>query len=358
MKAMVSADMSRVERALLVVALLLIIVIAVKMTSYLISLLMMACVITLLALPALNWLKSRGCSDLLSVLIVTLAGCLIVIAVISLTALSFHTLLADLPQYQDELNTRLADMTTLLASVGLEGIMSMLPAFNISTILMAGISGVMGLADGLMFLFFVGVTSFFMLLEAPRLTQRFEQKFGKDSEIVNKLSRMAGYVIDFIVVRTETNFIHGFLFGGFLAIMGVQGALLWGVLTFLLGYIPYFGLVIAAIPAIFFAWLQFGLPGAAAVIVAVCILNLLVENPVFSYLTARKFEIPALVVILSVIIWGWLLGLVGMLFAVPFTLMILLIVETSDELRWINVILGVSRLFEEKCTPDEPKDQR
>jgi predicted PurR-regulated permease PerM len=140
--------------------------------------------------------------------------------------------------------------------------------------------------------------------------------------------------------------------------MGVQGALLWGVLTFLLGYIPYFGLVIAAIPAIFFAWLQFGVPGAAAVIVAVCILNLLVENPVFSYLTARKFEIPALVVILSVIIWGWLLGLVGMLFAVPFTLMILLIIETSDELRWINETLGVSGLFEEKDTSGEPEDQR
>ena len=54
------------------------------------------------------------------------------------------------------------------------------------------------------------------------------------------------------------------------------------------------------------------------------------------------------------IIWGWLLGLVGMLFAVPFTLMVLLIVETSDELRWINETLGVSRLFEEKGTTEEP----
>jgi len=49
----------------------------------------------------------------------------------------------------------------------------------------------------------------------------------------------------------------------------------------------------------------------------VCILNLIVENPVFSWLAARKFEIPALVVILSVIFWGWLLGLAGMLFSRP-----------------------------------------
>jgi len=56
---------------------------------------------------------------------------------------------------------------------------------------------------------------------------------------------------------------------------------------------------------------------------------------------------PALIVIVSVIFWGWLLGLVGMLFAIPCTLMILLICQLSDDLRWINVMLGVSHLFEE-----------
>ena len=354
---MISADMSRIERTLLIVALLFIIVIAVKMTALIVSLLMMACVITLLALPAMNWLKSRGCSDLLSVLIVTLAGCLIVIAVISLTALSFHALLADLPQYQDELNMRLADITTLLASVGLEGMMSMLPTFNISNIMMAGISGVMGLADGLMFLFFVGVTSFFMLLEAPdNATFRTEvrQRFGDRKEtfphdrVCHRLYCRANR--DQFHTRVP---VRQFPWDNGRAWRNIMGSPDIPPRLY-----PVFGLIMAAIPAIFFAWLQFGVPGAVAVIVAVCILNLLVENPVFSYLTARKFEIPALVVILSVIIWGWLLGLVGMLFAVPFTLMILLIIEISDELRWINVTLGVSRLFEEKDITGEPEDQR
>jgi predicted PurR-regulated permease PerM len=160
-------------------------------------------------------------------------------------------------------------------------------------------------------------------------------------------------VIDFIVVRTETNLVHGLLFGGVLAVMGVHAAILWGILTFILGYIPYFGLIIAAIPAIFFAWLQFGLWGAVAVIVVVCILNLIVENPVFSWLAARKFEIPALVVILSVIFWGWLLGLAGMLFAVPFTLMLMTLFQFSDELRWINTLLGAGNLFGESVAGQE-----
>lgn len=170
---------------------------------------------------------------------------------------------------------------------------------------------------------------------------------------MQNLTKMIGYVIDFIVVRTETNFIHGVLFGGFLAIIGVQGAILWGTLTFLLGYIPFFGLVIAAIPAIFFAWIQFGLPGALAVVAAVCVLNLVIENPVYSWLAARRFEMPALIVILSVIFWGWLLGLIGMLLSIPFTLIVLLCFQLSDELRWINRLIGVGHLFEDKSKEGE-----
>jgi predicted PurR-regulated permease PerM len=148
-------------------------------------------------------------------------------------------------------------------------------------------------------------------------------------------------------VRTETNFIHGLLFGGFLALIGVHGAILWGVLTFLLTYIPYIGLFIAAVPALVFAWLQFGVPGAVAVIVAVCVLNFIVEHPVLSCLTARKFEMPVMIVLISVIFWGWLLGFVGILFAVPITLIVMLIIQSSDELRWINEALGTAHLFTE-----------
>jgi len=136
--------------------------------------------------------------------------------------------------------------------------------------------------------------------------------------------------------------------------MGVHAALLWGVLTFVLGYIPYIGLILAAIPAIFFAWLQFGWWGAAAVIALVCILNLVVENPVFSYFAARKFRIPALVVILSVIIWGWILGIAGMVFAVPITLGILVLFQCSDELAWVNTLLGVDQLFVEDPDKEPP----
>jgi len=345
---MLPAHLSRTERILLFTALIFIIIIAVKMTAYVINIFLMALFLTLLVLPFQFWLKKKGLSNLHAVLVITTVATLVILGIIVLTFLSFNSLVSDLPQYQTELNVRLQDLSAILSSMGISSSPNGAPAINLTNILSMGLVGVMSIFDAIMFLFFVGITTFFMLMEASNITARLEQRFGKDSDIMQQLSRMTGYVIDFIVVRTETNFIHGVLFGGFLAIMGIHGAILWGVLTFILGYIPYFGLIIAAVPAIFFAWIQFGIPGAIAVIAAVCVLNLVVENPVYSYLAAQKFEMPALIAIMSVIIWGWLLGLVGMLFSIPITLIVLLVFQMSDDLRWINEMLGVSHLFDDK----------
>ena len=352
---MLPAHLSRTERILLFTALIFIIIIAVKMTATVITIFLMALFLTLLVLPFQYWLKKKGLSNLHAVLVITTVATLVVLGIILLTVLSFNTLISDLPQYQTELNTRLQDLSNILSSSGISSLTNGVPTINLSNILSWGLIGVMSIFDAFMFLFFVGITTFFMLIEVSNISGRLEQRFGKDSDTMLQLSRMTGYVSDFIVVRTETNIIHGVLFGGFLAIMGVHGAIFWGVLTFILGYIPFFGLIIAAIPAIFFAWIQFGIPGALAVIAAVCVLNLVVENPVYSYLAARKFEMPALIAILSVILWGWLLGLVGMLFSIPITLMVLLVFQMSDDLRWINEVLGVNHLFDD--TKGKKSDQ-
>jgi AI-2 transport protein TqsA len=344
---MVLPETSRIERALLLIALVFIVILAVKMTTYLVSLFLMAIILTMLTLPAVVWLRAKGLSNFSAVLVITVVACLIILGGFFLTALSFNSLVTDLPQYQDSLNTRLADISAILVSFGFPSDMLSSASFNIGDTVGFAITWATSIFEGTMFLFFVAVTTFFILLDMPQMAIRLEHLFGRNPEGLRQYTRMSGYLIDFIVVRTETNFIHGVLFGGFLGIMGVHGAILWGVLTFLLGYIPYFGLFIAAIPALFFAWLQFGIWGAVAVIVAICVLNLVVENPIYSFLAAKKFEMPALIIIISVIFWGWLLGLVGMFFSIPLTLMLLLLFESYPELRWINAAMGVSHLFEE-----------
>ena len=343
--------LSRTERALIFLGLATILLFGIKEGASVVSIVLVALILTLLFYPATKWLRAKGVSGLVAVSIVTLAACLVILAVLYLILISLNMIVTDLPLYQEELTARMAGLVSLFGSVGIDITQLSAQTPNLTTLVPQIISSLMNIGGMLMNVFFIAVTTFFMLLEAPRLIGRVEVLLRDEPEKLRQLSRMSGYVIDFIVVRTETNMVHGVLFGGALAIMGVHGALLWGILTFFLEYIPYFGLIIAALPAIFFAWLQFGMWGAAAVIVIVCILNLVVENPVFSWLAARKFEIPALVVILSVIFWGWLLGLAGMLFSVPFTLMACILFHFSDELRWVNTLLGVGHLFDEKEEP-------
>jgi predicted PurR-regulated permease PerM len=338
---------SRAFRYLMVTALFFVVIIGVKMTSYIVNLFVISLILTMLALPALDLLKKRGVPDILSVSIITTVAGMIVLALLFLMFYSFEVLVHDLPLYQAELDQRITEVASLLNGFGISSGPVSASAPSLSAIAGMIVSSVASFGESLMFLFFIAVTTFFMLLEAPRISARFEKIFGRSSEKSEDLSRMGRYMIDFVVVRTETNLIHGILFGGFLWFLGVHAAILWGILTFLLGYIPYIGLFIAAIPAIFFAWLQFGWWGAAVVIAAICILNLIVENPVYSHLASRKFDMPALLVILSVIFWGWLLGIFGMVFAVPITLIIIILIQNDEELRWVNTLLGVDQLFEE-----------
>jgi predicted PurR-regulated permease PerM len=301
--------------------------------------------------PATKALRSKGLPEIAAVGVVAVIACLAVLLICYLVLFSFESLISGLPLYQRELTVRLSEALALLDRFGIST-----GSFSPSSIDLQGFAGFLSssaisLADLLLYLFFIAVTTIFMLLEAPKVPDRIRKVVGDRSGSVEAFSRMSRYLVDFVIVRTEANLVHGFLFGVFLWVMGVHAAVLWGVLTFLLAYIPYIGLIIAALPAIFFAWLQFGLWGAVAVIAAVVVLNALVENPIFAHFASRRFDIPALVVILSVIFWGWALGVAGMIFAVPLTLIVLMLIQFSDDWAWVNTILGVDHLFTGERTP-------
>ena len=343
-----------ISRAFILLVFCFLLVIALKMTAYLVTILVVSLVLGMLALPLVDRLRKRGIPDVLAVSVVTGIALFLLVILAALTVFGFSTLMRDLPLYQVELNLRIAEIEGTLSGYGLSGLLVTAPAPDLKYVVDLVISSAISVGDLVLYLFFIGVTTFFLLLELPRLPARLNRIPAFRGEKLSELTRMSRYMIGFVIVRTETNAVHGLLFGSTLFLMGVHAALLWGVLTFVLGYIPYIGLILAAIPAIFFAWLQFGWWGAAAVIALVCILNLVVENPVFSYFAARKFRIPALVVILSVIIWGWILGIAGMVFAVPITLGILVLFQCSDELAWVNTLLGVDQLFVEDPDKEPP----
>lgn len=337
----------QVDPRVLYIALFIIILLGIQMLSYIVNLLLVSFILTLMLVPPTVWLKQKGLSHAAAVSVLTVIAIICVAALAAMCYVSFSMVVSDLPMYQTELNLRIAELSAMIGveATSIDALVG--STINIGETLQMLFSSAMEAGEIAIYVFFIGVTTFFMLLESENMPERIKQLVGGDPQKERQVTRMSQYIIDFMIVRTETNAIHGLVFGTSLWVMGVHGAPLWGLLTFALGYIPYIGLIMASIPAILFAYIQFGMWGAVAVIVIVCALNLIVENPVFSYLASRKFEMPAIIVILSVIFWGWLLGVPGMFFSVPITMLMMIAFQWSDDLRSINTLLGVSHLFEE-----------
>jgi predicted PurR-regulated permease PerM len=332
-------------RYLVYAALIIIIILGIRTAAWFVNIIIIAIILAMLATPAVALLNKKEVPDLVAVTLVTICACLIIFALVMLMFYSLHILIQDLPLYQEQLNQRIAEISSIMQSFGIDTTSLRISSPDLSSIVNIFLPSIMKFSDLIVYLFFIGVTAFFLLLEIPHLEKRVKTIFEDRADTFSEVSRLSRFMVEFIIVRTETNIVHGVVFGSALYAMGVHSALLWGTLTFLLSYIPYVGLVIAAIPAIFFAYIQFGIWGAVAVIALVCILNLLIENPVFSYFASKKFEIPAFLVITSTLFWGWVLGFFGFVFAIPITLMVLIIIQCSDECRWVNVLLGVDQLF-------------
>ena len=163
------AELSRVDRWLLAIALIFIIIIAMKTISFIVTLFLMSLILTLLMLPAMLWLKEKGLSDFLAVLVITVVAILIALGFIFFTMLSFNSLVASLPQYQNELNTRIDDINALLNSYGISMATDGPPEIKLGDIMAIGFTGFMSVVEAVEFLFFVGVMTFFMLLDAPRV---------------------------------------------------------------------------------------------------------------------------------------------------------------------------------------------
>jgi predicted PurR-regulated permease PerM len=125
-----------------------------------------------------------------------------------------------------------------------------------------------------------------------------------------------------------------------LAIIGVDFPLLWGFLAFLLNFIPNIGSIIAAIPAVLLSLVQIGVPSAIATAIAFLIINIVIGNIVEPSLMGRNLGLSPLIVFVSLIFWGWLLGTVGMLLATPLTMAIKIIFDNMDETKHIGLMLG------------------
>ena len=143
-----------------------------------------------------------------------------------------------------------------------------------------------------------------------------------------------------MIIRTETNLITAVGIVIVFLIGGIDFAILWGVLIFLLSYIPYIGLVLASIPPHMLALFKYGPVGALAVIVVILVINMLAENVIFPSLAGKGLKLSPGILFLSLIYWNYVLGTAGVLLSIPLTVILKIVFESFDETKWLARLMG------------------
>ncbi|MCA9057811.1 MAG: AI-2E family transporter [Planctomycetaceae bacterium] len=186
------------------------------------------------------------------------------------------------------------------------------------------------------------LTIVFILLEASTFPQKLIQAFGREHGTLQRYEHIIANVRRYIAMKTWISLLTGVLIAGWLAIFQVPHAALWGLLAFLLNFIPNIGSIIAAVPALLIAWLDVGLLPCAACAVGYVVVNVGIGNFLEPRVIRRGMGLSALVVFCSMVFWGWVLGPVGMLLSVPLTMGVRVALEGFEDTRWLGTLLGNS----------------
>jgi predicted PurR-regulated permease PerM len=195
-----------------------------------------------------------------------------------------------------------------------------------------------GLLSVLSKLLLVFLTIVFILFEAAGFPAKLQAAFG-EQESSARFEKIKLEIQRYLGTKTVVSLATGGLAGAATAIVGVDFPLLWGALAFLLNYIPTLGSIIAAGPPLLLALIQLGPGHALAVAVSFLAINVVLGNLVEPYLMGRRLGLSTLVVFISLVFWGWIWGPVGMLLSVPLTMILKIMLENTEDLRWVAVLL-------------------
>jgi len=189
------------------------------------------------------------------------------------------------------------------------------------------------------------ITAIFLVAEASVLPDKLRMMSPDAERRFADLRRIADEVNRYMAIKTWASLITAVLVAIGLKIIGVEFALLWGLLTFFLNYVPNIGSVLSAVPPIVLALLQPG--GGFGMLLATLVLTIAVNVFVGYYLEprwmGRGLGISTLIVFVSLVFWGWVLGPVGMLISVPLTMAVKIALESSDDTRWFAILMGAGR---------------
>ena len=309
-----------------------IIMMGIKAAAAIINPILLALIITIAVLPLPNHLVKRGMSGKVALVLTILAVLGIILAVILLFVGSLYALQLKMPTYAANIAERSQELSALLDRVNFAQTSIELDPKSVR----AFAGRLLASAAGTVVQIFMTMLIFiFMLSAALSLPTQSQKSMEESTSLVESIRTFTSDVSQYVTVTTVINFLVGLGDAIFLMILGVDFALLWGLLAWFLGYIPTIGFWLALIPPTILAWAEHGVGTATIVFLGFVLINGSVQNFLQPKMMGDNLNISPIIVFLSLFIWGWLLGAIGAILAVPMTLMILTIFDQFESTRVI-----------------------
>ena len=254
---------------------------------------------------------------------------------------SLNELARTLPVYRDSLLAPLQRLDPWLHRVGIDVSIEQLQTFIDPNAAMTLVTNLLTqLSNAMTSIFLLLLTVVFMLIEVPQLPAKLQPLMARPSEGMGAIQRALDSVTHYLVLKTAISVVTGLVVWGMLTLLEVRFAFVWGLLAFALNYIPNIGSVLAAIPPIVQVLAFSGFYDALIVLSGYLLINLVFGNILEPRMMGRGLGLSTLVVFLSLIFWGWLLGPVGMLLSVPLTIMVKIALEQTAGGQSIAVLLS------------------
>ena len=335
-----SVAASPAAQVLLYGACLVLVAAGMQAAATLVSALVLAVVLATVLAPLLDRLRTAGVPGWLAGLVVLVPVVLVGVLFVGFLIQSLSELNAKIPGYV----TRLASFAALLSERLLgdpDALQRMMPTMvpqpaQVVSLATGALSGALQATNDLLLVLFLLL---YTCLEAESFPARVRAVVGSTSDVPRRLGALADELRAFVVINGQAGLLVAAVRTGVLLVLGVDFALLWGAWSLLLTYVPTVGYPLAVLPPTLLALLDRGPGTALLVLVAFGVLNTVVYNVLQPKWAGESLNVSPVVVIVSLFLWGIVLGAMGALLAMPLTMMAITLLESSDQTRWLAALM-------------------
>lgn len=318
-----------------------VIIAGLKASTQIIVPFLLAIFIAVLCAPLMIWLKARKVPSAMAILFVVTMFFVIGATFGTVIGASLTEFYLDLPEYEKKLHQQGQLVISWLQGLGLDIDQTILKeyidpgaAMKMVAKVFSGLGG--ALTNTFLILFYV----VFILIEASSLPDKVRRALGTKTMALEHFQGFSDSVQRYLLIKTLVSIGTGIFAGVALTIIGVDYAILWGLVAFLLNYIPSIGSMIASVPPILIALIQLGPTSSLMVAGVYLVINTLFGNVIEPRYMGRSLGLSTLVVFVSLVFWGWVFGPVGMLLSIPLTMVVKIALEKSNHHGWIAMLLG------------------